>query len=175
MRYADFASQLARHPENELVFEFGITTIGRGYHLTEVLRQTVDAVDCGGALDHWTETVLQLVDTPAVDGRPFVSARKALGILQRSHAKVPLAPGSELVLEFRPTGAMAAQRYHVSDVVTDTAGSSRVVTQGARTPCKAAERSQAVCGAPSVVGAASTCCAPIESSAPTRATASCCA
>ena len=47
-------------------------------------------------------------------------------------------PDSELVLEFRPAGAMAAQRFHVSDVVTDRAGALLVVTQGAGTQCKAA-------------------------------------
>jgi hypothetical protein len=175
MLYADFASQLTRFPDHELVFEFGDATIGRGYHLTEVLRLTVDAIDCGGALDHWTETVLQLVDTPPVDGRPFMSANKAWGILQRSHARLPLAPNSELVLEFRPAGAIAAQRYHVSEVVSGVAESLRVVTHGARTQCKAAARSQSVCGATAPASAPSSCCGPSQTSELSRTAVRCCA
>lgn len=175
MLYADFTSQLSRLPEHALVFEFGDTTIGRGYHLTEVLRLSVDAIDCGGALDHWNETVLQLVDTPPVDGRAPMSARKVLDILHRSQAQVPLVPDSELVLEFRPAQAVAAQRYHVSEVVSTVAGSLHVVTHGTRTQCKAAERSQSICGGRRATNEAGSCCAPVETSAHARVPVSCCA
>ncbi|AMW06402.1 DUF6428 family protein [Gemmatimonas phototrophica] len=175
MLFADFAAELAKFPEHELVFTFGDTTIGRGYHLTEVLRLTVDAVDCGGAQDHWKETVLQLVDSPAVEGRAPMSAKKVGGILRRSQAMVPLVPDSELVLEFRPVGALAAQRYHVSEIVSGAAGSLRVVTHGARTQCKAAERSGTVCGADKSAGGSSRCCAPRGASGRPRAAVRCCA
>ncbi len=122
MHYADFASQLERHPDAELVFEIGATTIGRGHHVTEVLRQTVDGVDCGGSLDHWRDTVLQLVESPAVDGRPGMSARTAEVIPQRTEQRLALAADNEAVLEFRPADAMAAQRYHVTDVASGIAG-----------------------------------------------------
>lgn len=175
MLYADFSAELAKFPEHELVFTFGDATIGRGYHLTEVLRLTVDAIDCGGAQDHWNETVLQLVDSPAVEGRPLMSAEKVGGILRRSQAVVPIVPDSELLLEFRPVGALAAQRYHVSAVVSGAAGTLHVVTHGARTRCKATERSGTACGADKSAGGSSSCCAPRVASGLPRAAVRCCA
>lgn len=172
MKYAEFASALARNPNDELVFEFGGMAIRRGYHLTEVLRLTVDAIDCGGAMDRWTETVLQLVEAAPGASERVMSAAKAAGILQRSHEQIPLPAQSEVVLEFRAEAMAAAQRFHVSSVLPSADGQLRVVTVGTGTQCKAAQRSQSVCGVPK---AASACCAPSPSASPTPANAVCCA
>lgn len=156
MNYADFATQLAHHADLELVFEFGDDPIRRGYHLTEVLRVTVDAIDCGGAVDHWTETVLQLVEPGHDDGERFMGVGKFMDILQRSQAQVPLQADSALMLEFRTAGASAAQRFHVTAVQAGDAGQLRVLTAGARTQCKAAARSPSAGGEKLMAG---TCCA----------------
>lgn len=179
MNLANFTEHLNRNPDHGLSFEFGSTTIGRGYHLTEVLRLSVDAIDCGGALDHWSETVLQLVDSPPAKGQTFMSAGKALQILQRSQASLPLVQDSELVLEFHPAGAPAAQRYHVVAVEPGEDRRLRVRTRGTRTQCKAMERSPGACGVKGSAGPVSACCTPAAeptvTSTQQREARSCCA
>ncbi|MFP5398447.1 MAG: DUF6428 family protein [Gammaproteobacteria bacterium] len=172
MKYADFATQLARHPDHELVFELAGTPIRRGYHLTEVIATTVDAIDCGGAVDRWTETVLQLVEPTHDDATRFLGAGKVAGILQRSQAAVPLDADSRLLLEFRAPGAGAAQRFHVTGVQPGGAGQLRVLSDGARTQCKAAARSRPASGAQAAAGP---CCAAGVAAPAGSAARGCCA
>ena len=171
MKYAEFAAQLELYSDLELVFEFDDTRIRRDYHLTEVLRLTVDAIDCGGAVDHWTETVLQLVEPGHADGERFMSAGKARDILHRSQFHVPLPADSELLLEFRAAGASTAQRFHVTRVQPGEAGELRVQSEGARTQCKAAMRSRSARGAKAATGS---CCAADTGSDSSAATSACC-
>lgn len=191
MNYAEFAAHLKRHPDLELVFEIGDITIRRDYHLTEVLRHTVDAIDCGGAVDHWQETVLQLVEPGHAEGQRFMSAGKAAAILQRSEDRVPLPAASELLLEFRAADAPAAQRFRVNSVVRHGDTQLRVLSEGARTQCKAAERSATACGVASTSSpccaspmasssaraenVSEPCCSPIAASTPARGSQGCCA
>ncbi len=173
MNFADFALQLTNHADLELVFEFNGNPIYHDYHLTEVLRSTVDAIDCGGAVDHWTETVLQLVEPGHSEGRSRMTAGKAWSILQHSQAQVPLPGDSVLMLEFRGAGALAAQRFHVKAAVANTGGQLHVLTEGAPTQCKAAGRAQGSCGA---TAAPSACCAPgASATASASQGAACCA
>lgn len=171
MKYAEFASQLARYPESDLIFEFEGSAIRRGYHLTEVLCLTIDAIDCGGAVDHWSETVLQLVEPSQPQAESFMRSQKATAILQRSKARVPMLTESEVVLEFRPAGLGAAQRFHVTDVQPGGDGQLRVTSVGARTQCKAAERKASACGDGASNGA---CCASgVQVQSPATASACC--
>jgi hypothetical protein len=157
MQLSEFLSHLTQHPMQELVFEFPHGSIRKDYHLTEVLRLRVDAMDCGGVMDHWSETVLQLVEPARPDGARFMQAGKMLAILTRSHERMDLDADSEVLLEYQSPDAMAAaQRFHVDRVET-VDGQLRVVTRGASTQCKAADRSQTVCGSTTQ---ASSCCAP---------------
>lgn len=172
MKYADFASRLARHPERELVFEFDTKRIHRDYHLTEVLSATINAIDCGGAVDRWTETVLQLLE-PSVDtGERYMTAQKASEILLRSQTQVTLFPDSDVVLEFRAQGDGAAQRFHVSGVELSDSGELHVTSVGARTQCKAATRSGSSCTRPD---ADASCCAPTVAPRSTASATACCA
>jgi hypothetical protein len=172
MKCAEFATQLARHPDLELVFEFAGTPIRRGYHLTEVLGTTVDAIDCGGAVERWTQTVLQLVE-PGHDGAAhFLRAGKVADILQRSQARVRLDADSELLLEFRAPGTGAAQRFFVTAVQPGEAGQLRVMSEGARTQCKAAARGRSAGG---VQAAAAACCGAAGADTAKRDEKRCCA
>lgn len=176
MQLSEFLSHLTLHPTLELVFEFPLGPIHKGYHLTEVLRARVDAIDCGGAVDHWSETVLQLVEPGTQEGTRTMRTDKALAILQRSNDLIALDSDSAVLLEYKSAGdssTTAAQRFHIESIQS-AAGQLRVITLGTTTQCKAAERSQTVCGsktqAPnccgtsastgsSVPAAASVCCA----------------
>lgn len=178
MQLSEFLSHLTQHPMQELVFEFPHGSIRKDYHLTEILRLRVDAIDCGGAVDHWSETVLQLVEPATPDGARFMHTGKALDILTRSNERIPLDADSEVLLEYQSPDTMAAaQRFHI-DRIEILDGQLWVKTRGTGTQCKAADRSHTVCGPKTQ---ASSCCAPratptagLVASAPAPA-ARCCA
>ena len=179
MQLSEFLSHLTLHPTLELVFEFPLGPIHKGYHLTEVLRSRVDAIDCGGAVDHWSETVLQLVEPGTQegtqDGTRTMRTEKALAILQRSNALIALDADSAVLLEYKGAGdssTTAAQRFHIESIQS-AAGQLQVITRGTTTQCKAAERSQTVCGSKTQ---AASCCgssASTGSSVPAAASACC--
>ncbi len=164
MKFADFAAQLTSHPDLELVFEFNDAAIRPDYHLTEVVRSSVDAIDCGGAVDHWTEAVLQLIQPAHAECKRYLTAGKVWSILQRSQALVPIPDDSTLLLEFRGDGVQAAQRFHVTATLANTAGQLRVLTEGAPTQCKAVRRNQSTLGTTAAPSACSTPSASIEAS-----------
>lgn len=172
MKYAEFTTQLARQADRELLFEFAGIPIRRGYHLTEVLGTTVDAIDCGGAVQRWTQTVLQLVEPGRDDDGRYLSAGKVAQILQRSQARVPLPADSDVLLEFRPPDAAGAQRFQVTAVQVDEAGRLRVRSDGARTQCKAAARSRTAGRGPQEAGG---CCGPAVPASVGRDAKGCCA
>ncbi len=85
MNTSDFITLLAQHQGKSLLFEYAPgMLVGTNYHITEVKHTTVDAVDCGGNIDTWKETVIQLWESPSELGKPnYMSAYKALGILKK--------------------------------------------------------------------------------------------
>lgn len=172
MKFAELATELSRHAEFELGFEFGDTRIRRGCHLTEVLHVTVDAIDCGGAVDRWTERVLQLVEPAHDDGARVMSAGQLIDTLQRAQARVPLPADSGLLLEYRPAGADAAQRFRVTEVRAGQPGQLWVRAAGARTPCQVAARSPSADGDRALPGG---CCPATAAITAAGSTRRCCA
>ena len=174
MNYSEFITTLKQNPGLELVFEFEHGLIRKDYHITEVLKIQVEAIDCGGAVDSWKESVLQLVEPKNEDGERFMVAAKALGILEKSHSKINLDTDAKLILEYRSIGSSAAQRFTVSSLeVID--GKIFVQTEGATTQCKAAVRKSGSdsCGSTKVKATEqSACCAP--QAAPDKKLSACC-
>lgn len=163
MNYLKFIATLKQNPGLELAFEFDHGLIRKDYHITEVLKIQVEAIDCGGAVDTWKESVLQLVEPKNEDGNRFMIVEKALGILEKSHAKINLDLDAKLILEYRSLDSNAAQRFVVSGLkVFD--GKIIVQTEGATTQCKAAVRktgSSDSCGVlKEKTVEKSSCCAP---------------
>jgi hypothetical protein len=169
-----FLEQLMSASEKELIFQFDDKEIRKDYHITEMLRNSVTAIDCGGKMDQWEETVIQLVEPSGLDGERFMSSSKALSILSQSLQKIDFDQNSKIILEFKPQSSTAAQRYNLGDIYGE-GNKLIVVSQGATTQCKAAIRSNPEgidnCGAPKT-SAASTCCAPAEKVKVSKAT--CC-
>lgn len=167
MKYADLLLALKENQAMELVFEFEHGSIRRDYHITEVFNTTVKAIDCGGGVDNWTETVLQLIEPGHEDGERFMEAQKALGILEKSAKLIDLNQYGNLVLEYRPQDSTAAQRYNVSDIeLVD--GKILVKTAGAATQCKAAVRKDGV------EGSSAGCCGPSNKTTTAPAKSACC-
>jgi hypothetical protein len=163
MQLAQLLSQLTQHAALDLVFEFDHGPIHKDYHLTEVLRVQVDAIDCGGTVDRWSETVLQLLEPQAENGMRYMAAGKALAILTGSHEQIELDAASEVLLEYKYSAASAAQRFHI-DTLQVTPGQLRVKVRGTATQCKAAERSQSKRGAST--SSTSNCCTPSANETP---------
>lgn len=152
MKYSNLIEALGRSPDRELVFEFEGGRIRRDYHITEVVSAAVQAIDCGGKVDQWSENVLQLIEPRHEDGERYMEGRKALSILLKSAEKIFLSSEARFVLEYKPEGSSAAQRYVVSEIV-EQEGQLIIRSEGATTQCKAKARS----GVPGGKGA---CCGP---------------
>ncbi|MFC6616952.1 DUF6428 family protein [Deinococcus radiophilus] len=89
---AEFLAALQVQPQRPLEFWLhGERLVGAGYHLTEIGAVSVEAVDCGGTVNRWRETVFQLMDgTPEEAQRGWMTTRKALAIIERVTAKITL-------------------------------------------------------------------------------------
>ena len=116
------------------------------YHITEVKNIIVDSVDCGTGTDFWKETVVQLWESPSELGKTeFMSASKALGILNKVDRIKPMVKDAELKLEYSNDTFHTAQLYVAGYLVTDDA--IRFLLSVQKTDCKAKE----TCGVPETV------------------------
>lgn len=99
---AQFVEALRVQPQRPLEFWLdGARLVPAGYHLTEIGAVKVEAVDCGGAVNRWRETVFQLMDgTPAEAERGFMTTRKALAIYERVAGKIKLDESAPARLEY---------------------------------------------------------------------------
>ncbi|WP_051935436.1 DUF6428 family protein [Deinococcus sp. YIM 77859] len=74
---------------------------------TEVKAVTPKAIDCGGRVDTWQETVVQLWNSGGEEDRGFTTAGQFLAIYRRVAARVPVREEASLRFEYgdqvRPT------------------------------------------------------------------------
>lgn len=139
MKYNAFIETLQKNADLELTFAFASGNIRNDYHITEVMSTAVSAIDCGKGLDQWNESVIQLFEPSKESNLRSMKVQKALNIFKKSSEVIKIADDSNVILEFRPTGAAAAQRYTVADVKTE-AGKLVVRSTGATTQCKLEDR-----------------------------------
>ena len=124
-----------------------------GYHITEVKFAILQTLDCGGSPDSWQETVLQVEDIPAEDGKPRMTVGKFRSILATVDKKVRLNHDARLTIEIgRPGEAMRIFDIAGVSVEKDVA----VLTLGIRAAiCKPRHRAARA--------DASSCCSPAKS------------
>jgi hypothetical protein len=61
MKTSEFIAALRAAPNNQLIFaDLAGHTVRSGYHLTELKAASFDTVDCGGEVNQWQETIVQL-------------------------------------------------------------------------------------------------------------------
>lgn len=145
-------SALAAHGDKLLVVEYGGRRVQPGYHVTEVKAGSFVTLDCGSNADAWQETILQVEDIPAADGKTWMSVRKFRGILAEVDRKLRLNGEARLTFEIGPPDA-PMQIFDVAGLAID--GDHALLTLGARPAiCKPRHR---------VEQAAATCCAPAAS------------
>ena len=90
---------LKPHASKPLLLEYANRTIQPGYHVTEVKAGAFVTLDCGGNPDRWQETILQVEDLPAHDGRGHMLAGKFRAILAEVAGRIILAPEARLTFE----------------------------------------------------------------------------
>jgi hypothetical protein len=141
---------LEPHASKPLLLEYAERTIQPGYHVTEVKAGAFVTLDCGGNPDLWQETILQIEDMPAQDGRGHMLAGKFRAILDQVARRIALAPDARLTFEV----GMSDEPMRVFDVGAVLPQSDRIVLRLTARPaiCKprhrVAEResSAACCG-----------------------------
>ena len=73
---------------------------------------TIDSVDCGAGTDYWKETIIQLWESPKeVEKREYMSATKALGILNKVDKLKPMEKNGEVKFEYSNPTFHTAQLF----------------------------------------------------------------
>jgi len=139
MQTNELLEVLHTHKNKELLFEYlPGHFVGANYHITEVKNVTVDTVDCGGKSNFWKETIIQLWESPKEkDKTGFMSAFKALGILNKVDKIKPMEKDTEVKFEYSNEHFHTAQLF-VNDCVYNE--QKIILKLGVRkTDCKAKE------------------------------------
>ena len=143
-----FESQAA---DQSLVFETAEGEIGGGYHVTELKQVSITSIDCGGNLDDWRETHVQLLD--GQDGQ-HMSTKKFAAIANRSMIEIRNLGAAPLYFEFALKNK-GLRRYQVESLTTD-ADQTRLLLSEGQAKCKPASagkltaQSTVCCGAANV-------------------------
>jgi len=120
MQTKEFLSLLKENPNKNLLFEYKDGYfVGANYHITEIKNITIDAVDCGANADFWKETIIQLWESPKEkDKREFMTANKAMGILNKVDRMKPMEKEVEVKFEYSNPNFHTAQLF-VNDFVLE--------------------------------------------------------
>jgi len=159
MQTQEFLSLLKENPNKSLLFEYKEgKAVGANYHITEVKNVTIDSVDCGAGSDFWKETIVQLWESPKeMDKKEYMSAFKALGILNKVDKIKPMERNVEIKFEYSNANFHTAQLFVNDYIVEDEKLLMKLGVQ--KTDCKAKE----ACGVPvesTVEENKEACCSP---------------
>ncbi|MEM7484226.1 MAG: DUF6428 family protein [Bacteroidota bacterium] len=160
MNTADFLSLLRQHQDKSLLFEYTKGKfVGANYHITEIKNIIVDAVDCGAGTDYWKETIIQLWESPQEkEKQEFMSAYKALGILNKVDRIKPMVRDAEVKFEYSNESFHTAQLF-VDDYNMDE-HSLVLKLSIQKTDCKAKETCGIVETEPETIASSQNSCAP---------------
>ncbi|HET9418549.1 MAG TPA: DUF6428 family protein [Chthoniobacterales bacterium] len=157
MTTEEFISGLRRTPDQPLLFvDLAGHVVHRGYHLTEIKAASFDTVDCGGQVNHWRETIVQLW-VPEHAEATYMTAGKFLKIFERVSGMVPLDTEAELRIEYGDENFFPSI-YHVRAVTYD-GDTTRVLLEPPSMTCKARDRRVASASEPCCETTAASCCA----------------
>ena len=113
MQIEAFLNLLQQHTDKSLLFEYTDGKLVKAnYHITEVKHIHVDSVDCGSGTDSWTETVIQLWESPSEIGKTeYMTVYKALSILKKVGRMRNYDPMSETRIEYGNATFHTAQLF----------------------------------------------------------------
>src|SRR2546428_10499104 len=96
----EFISELRAAPGHRLLFNNANgRTVHAGYHLTELKAASFQTVDCGGRINHWHETIVQLW-VPANPDNDCMTAAKFLKIFDKVRGMIALDIYAEICVEY---------------------------------------------------------------------------
>ena len=139
MKTQEFLNLIKENDQKSLIFEYQENKFaGTNYHLTEVKNVTFETVDCGGKVNDWKETHIQLWESPTEVGKEYyITTDKALAILDRVNSIRPLSLETEVKVEF------GNDEFHTSILSIDSivADDQKVLVKlfADKTQCKAQE------------------------------------
>ena len=138
MKTTEFISALRAAPTNQLIFfDRDGHAVHGVYHLTELKTASFDTVDCGGQINRWQETIVQLwVPRDADDN--YMTAGKFLQIFDKVRGMVPVNLDAEMRVEYGDENFFPST-YDVRSI-THTEDVTRVLLQAPETTCKARDR-----------------------------------
>lgn len=157
MKLSSFIKHLEEVDQKDITFEFNGNEIQRDYHLTEVMKAGVEAINCGGKIESWNETVLQLVEPSVENTDRTMPVSKFMGILNRSMGSIDFDTNSKVILEFQHKGKKSLQRYSITDMILEET-KLVVETSGEYTQCKALKDKKSSFESPKIKEV--NCCAP---------------
>ena len=103
-----------------------------GYHLTELKAARFDTVDCGGQVNQWEETIVQLWVPQDADER-YMTAGKFLNIFDKVRGLIPLQLDAEIRVEYGDDNFFPST-YHVSSA-SENSDEIRVTLEPPATTC----------------------------------------
>lgn len=149
----EFISELRAAPHKRLLFaDLDGHAIPAGYHLTELKAVSFDTVDCGGKVNQWTETVVQLW-VPGDAHGDYMTSAKFLKIFDKVSGMISLKLDAEIRFEYGDENFFPST-YHVLSI-TRHQETTQVLLQPPVTTCKARDR-RMCCNTEAV---ADNCCA----------------
>ena len=140
-------------PSNQLIFaDLDGHAVHSGYHLTELKAASFETVDCGGQVNRWPETIVQLW-VPLRADNEYMTAAKFLKIFDKVRGLIPVDLDAEIRVEYGDDNFFPST-YHVRSM-TDDQTTTRVLLEPPRASCKA--RGRRVAPLATTTGS---CCAP---------------
>jgi hypothetical protein len=123
-----------------LVFHVEGAQIRPEYHVTEIKLAHVQALDCGRGEAQWDETLVQLLDGPAITpaNGAHMAAQKFAEIAGAGLKGLSASAQGELFFEFGPANT-AARKFAVHSI-EQTDDTWQVLLGGVRAVCKPALR-----------------------------------
>lgn len=138
MKTEEFIATLRRSLEKQLIFHDAHEhAVQPGYHLTELKAARFDTVDCGGQVNQWAETIVQLWVPDDAEDR-YMTAGKFLKILDKVRGLIPLQLDAEIRVEYGDDNFFPST-YHVISV-SENSDEIRAALQPPATTCKARDR-----------------------------------
>jgi Family of unknown function (DUF6428) len=138
MKTNEFIAALRAAPQNQLIFtDLKGHAVHKGYHLTELKSASYDTVDCGGHMNRWQETIVQLW-VPHDRPDDHMTAAKFLKIFDKVQSMIPLNFDAEIRIEYGDDNFFPST-YHLRSLSSGE-NATRVLLQPPATACKARDR-----------------------------------
>jgi hypothetical protein len=162
MNWSDFKTQLSNFPEHHLQFEFAENErVHPSFHITEIKQATITSVDCGGKMNAWTESIVQLWEPTVLENERSMKVTKALSIIDLVEKILPQNPNNLVKIEFGNSKFETRQMHPQEFQITNDEIIIKLTAD--RTQCKAIGRGD-TCGTPIPAAnqpeSQNSCCAP---------------